>query len=196
MRHIALSFFLLADSISGYGEGNMAIVASPNSGRASLSWDETGDVLPCAILEAPAENALVVVTVTLPEDAIELAVGDVCALISMRSDKALNWWFVSPPPAELPKLTCAPSTTAFAAGEGLVAVRLSLHAKLPLGYTRVTAFLRQPRHSTTPLVDSIEAVVAVVAPPLAGGGRPSWLGPPQPALSDATLRSLSNRAGG
>lgn len=163
-----------------YGEGNADIVAPASTKFLhALAWAPSAEVQPCAVLHPGSSRALV--QVSLPAEADELDAPEVCVRYTTRPDKALNWWFVAPPPADSELRACAPSRR-----DGPVMVALDV--ALPLGFTRVIAVLEQPRSSTTALVAPIDAVVAVVE----GDDRPAWLRPtqPQPSLSEGALAAL------
>ena len=101
----ALALAVLATSAHGYAEGNAAILSgSPSSASASLVF-EGGDVGECAVVHPGA--AEVRMTLTLPEDAIELRAPVICVTLYARSDRAPVWWFVAPPKAEAELLACS-----------------------------------------------------------------------------------------
>mmetsp|Transcript_32578 Transcript_32578/g.108710 ORF Transcript_32578/g.108710 Transcript_32578/m.108710 type:complete len:431 (+) Transcript_32578:138-1430(+) len=164
---------LLLPTVVAYAEGNAP--AAPVRWLEALAWDTTAEVSDCAVLSAGA--AVGRVLVSLPANASELEAARVCVFYTERSDTASNWWFVAPPAAKPPHRACAPaqrSQPIVVALDGLT---------FPRGYTRLTAWLDQPKDSTTPLVAAIDAVLSVVDAP---SNRPAWLGPPSLAPGAAS----------
>ena len=138
-RRPCLLLLLRLSTVSAYGEGNAHV--DPVRWTEALSWDPDSEVSDCAVVSAgtPVDARLLV---ALPADASELAAHEVCVHYTVRSDTAENWWFVAPPAAEPPLLACAPakrsrSRPVTIALEGL---------RLPRGYTRLAAWLHQPRY--------------------------------------------------
>lgn len=168
-----------------YGEGNAAIMGLTHAdSQPSLEW-YGGDIMPCAVLNPGLASASV--RLMLPADAVELSEKLICVHYTVRSDKAHAWWYVAPPPAELPQVACESPSHARPSRSAMVQIVLTFDVNLPLGYTRIATYLQQPRHSTTLLLPALTAVVAVMR----SSESPAWVraaGPP--SLSEAELAAL------
>jgi len=177
-RFRVLAWHLCIATAAAYGEGNAAIHPSATQLAGHiLQWDADGDVANCAVVAAGDVEARL--RVSLPADATELLGSEVCVQLSVRSDTALNWWFVAPPPAE-PRIRACAAVRARP-------ITISATVRLPVGFTRLVAVLEQPRTSTTPLVAPIDASLAVVE----HVRRPAWLPTSRThALSESTLEQL------
>ena len=178
-RFRVLAWHLCIATAAAYGEGNAAIHPSATQLDGHiLQWDADGDVANCAVVAAGEIVARL--RVSLPADATELLGSEVCVQLSVRSDSALNWWYVAPPPAE-------PRIRACAAAVRARPITISATVSLPVGFTRLVAVLEQPRTSTTPLVAPIDASLAVVE----HVRRPAWFPTSRRyALSESTLEQL------
>ena len=175
-----------------YAEGNAEIERSSLlvASVGSIQWAPSSSVKNCAVLEAGATRAEILVQ--LPADATEMRQQELCVLYTVRSDKAQNWWFVAPPPAEQQQRACVPAPAVPTSNTWVRATIKLDGLELPSGYTRLNVVLEQPRHSTTPLVPSLGAVVAVQP---RDSLRPAWLSPAASLLrarhlGDDTARSL------
>ena len=154
---------ILSASILAYGEGN-APLSLGEPALSPLTW--AANVRDCAVLDVGTTlNADLLLA--LPADADELSLPEVCVQISTRFDRAENWWFVAPPPAEPQKAACAPPRH-----DGRpIAIPVHLGRFASPGYALITAVLQQPTTSTTPLVAPIHAAVAIVT---ADSQPPVW----------------------
>ena len=81
-----------------------------------------------------------------------------CAVVVARSDTAANWWFLLPPAPTGDAKTQHCGTVA-AAGGGRLALTILISLTLPVGYTRLAAWLEQPATAAAPLVPAARAVL-------------------------------------
>ena len=183
---------LLAHAVDAYGEGNVQIRRRPLfTASSSLQWHESSLIQNCAVLYKGTVHAKV--KLLLPVSAPELKLPELCVLYTVRSDKAQNWWFVAPPPAEAQRRSCAPAVTKVRSKDNSVSAHMLISLddlELPLGYSRINVVLEQPRNSTTPLVPPLDAVVAIV--PERDSTPPAWLPSASrvPQLDKTAIRTL------
>ncbi len=146
---------LLASSVLAYGEGHAEIVRRVGTASAStLSW--AGDFSECIVLYAGENEIDAHVALTLPDDGQE---EEVCVLYSIRWDRAHNWWFVAPPPAEPRQSACA--TRRRDATPTIIPLDVGPFIREP-GYFHIVAVLQQARDSTVPLAAPLTSTISVV----------------------------------